>query len=92
MGWRFRRFFGIGPLRWSLNKTGVGWSIGIPGVRYGVSPNGNRHISIGIPGTGLYWMKNLGVASSMPNSAPPLISAPKKPRLSPSKKQKRIIP
>jgi hypothetical protein len=57
MPWRFRRFFGLGPFRWSLNKTGIGWSIGIPGIRYGISPAGQRHISIGIPGTGLYWVK-----------------------------------
>jgi hypothetical protein len=38
----------------------MGWSWGIPGFRYGISPNGQRYISVGIPGTGLYWIKYLG--------------------------------
>ena len=59
MSWRFRKTFGRGPFRWTLNKRGVGWSVGISGFRAGVSPNGHRHVSIGIPGTGLYWFKNL---------------------------------
>lgn len=78
MGWRFRRFFGVGPFRWSVNKTGIGWSIGIPGIRYGISPNGNRHISIGIPGTGLYWMKDLGRPSATSSQSGSQIGSPKR--------------
>lgn len=57
MGWRFRKIFQTGPLRWSITKKGVGWSWGIPGIRYGVSPTGQHYISFGIPGTGLYFIK-----------------------------------
>lgn len=59
MGWRFRKIFQSGPFRWTWTKKGVGWSWGIPGLRYGVSPSGQRYISIGIPGTGLYFIKYL---------------------------------
>lgn len=59
MGWRFRKIFQSGPFRWTWTKKGVGWSIGIPGFRYGRSPNGCRYISFGIPGTGLYFIKYL---------------------------------
>jgi hypothetical protein len=57
MGWRFRKIFQTGPLRWSITKKGVGWSWGIPGIRYGVSPTGQHYVSFGIPGTGLYFIK-----------------------------------
>jgi len=62
---------GVGPFRWSLNKTGIGWSIGIPGIRYGISPTGQRHLSIGIPGTGLYWIKYFS-ATQASNNIPTL--------------------
>lgn len=74
--WRFRKVFGRGPFRWTLSKRGVGWSWGIPGLRYGVSPSGQRYVSFSIPGTGLYWIKYLKqepVSSSpphVPTSAP----------------------
>ena len=58
MGWVFRKSFGRGPFRWTLSKRGVGWSVGIPGLRYGVSPSGQRYVSVGIPNTGLYWIKH----------------------------------
>ena len=57
MGWRFRKIFQSGPFRWTFSKSGVGWSIGIPILRYGKSPTGNSYISFGIPGTGLYFIK-----------------------------------
>ena len=59
MGWRFRKVFQSGPLRWTWTKKGVGWSGGISGFRYGVSPSGQHYISIGIPGTGFYFIKYL---------------------------------
>lgn len=34
-------------------------SWGIPGFRFGVSPSGRKYFSIGIPGTGLYFIKYL---------------------------------
>lgn len=60
MGWRFRKVFRLGPFGWSLSRRGIGWSIGIPGLRYGISPTGSRYISVGIPGTGLYFIKYFG--------------------------------
>lgn len=56
---RFRKIFSIGPFRTSLSKTGVGFSWGFPGLRFGVSPNGRKYVSMGIPGTGLYMIKYL---------------------------------
>lgn len=64
MGWRFRRVFGAGPFRWTLSKRGVGASVGLGGVRFGVSPDGRRYVSFGLPGTGLYWIKYFGLATA----------------------------
>lgn len=60
MGWRWRKSFKNGPIRWTLSRRGVGWSVGIPGIRYGRSPTGEPYISVGVPGTGLYWLKYFG--------------------------------
>ena len=59
MSWRFRRTFNIGPIRFTLEKTGIGISIGTRGLHIGRSPNGKLYVSAGIPGTGFYWRKDL---------------------------------
>lgn len=81
MGWRFRKIFQSGPFRWTWTKKGVGWSIGIPGFRYGISPNGSRYISFGIPGTGLYFIKYLDDKNkqqrmAQPPKPQPIVQAP----------------
>lgn len=53
----FRKIFNFGPFRTSVSKSGVGFSWGLPGLRFGVSANGRKYISVGIPGTGLYMIK-----------------------------------
>ena len=58
MSWRFRRVMSSGPFRLN-SRRGVGWSVGIPGLRYGRSAVGTPYISIGFPGLGLYWVKYL---------------------------------
>ena len=57
MSWIFRKIFRFGPFRTTLSKGGVGASWGIPGFRIGVSANGRKYITLGIPGTGLYFTK-----------------------------------
>jgi len=90
MGWRFRKIFQSGPFRWTWTKKGVGWSIGVPGFRYGVSPNGSRYVSFGIPGTGLYFIKYLDKNKPAPQTqtqtpAQPSAQAPPMPNfISPS--------
>lgn len=54
---RFRKVFGFGPFRSSISKSGLGFSWGLPGLRIGISPDGRKYLSIGIPGTGLYMIK-----------------------------------
>src|SRR5262245_8283312 len=59
MGFRFRLLFRKGPFHFALSKSRIGWSVGVPGVRYGIGGSGRRYISIGIPGTGVYWFRYL---------------------------------
>lgn len=53
--WRFRKILPLGPLRFSLNKHGIGVSIGKRGIHFGRTPAGQWYISFGLPGSGLYW-------------------------------------
>jgi hypothetical protein len=55
MGFFFRKSLGKGPLRINLSKSGIGWSLGIPGLRFGRSAKGQKYTRVGIPGTGLGW-------------------------------------
>jgi hypothetical protein len=57
MSWRFRKSKSIGPFRATVSKTGLGTSVGFFGFRLGVSPNGKKYWSFGIPGTGLFYIK-----------------------------------
>ena len=57
MAWRFRKIKNIGPFRTMVSKKGVGTSFGFSGFRFGVSPDGRKSWSFGVPGTGLYYIK-----------------------------------
>jgi hypothetical protein len=57
--WRFRKVINFGLFRTNISKNGVGYSYGLFGFRFGVSPSGKKYISFGIPNTGLYFIKYL---------------------------------
>lgn len=57
MSWRFRKSKNIGPFKVNLSKKGVGSSVKFLGFRFGVSPDGRKYWSFGIPETGLYYIK-----------------------------------
>jgi hypothetical protein len=59
MGWRWRKVFRTGPTNTAVTTKGVGWNIGVRGLRYGISPIGRRYVSLGVPSIGLYWTKYL---------------------------------
>lgn len=60
MGFRYRRSVNIGPFRVNVSKSGVGYSVGGPGFRTGIRSNGRRYTSVGLPGSGMYYMKEHG--------------------------------
>jgi hypothetical protein len=70
MSWTFRKIFRLGPIRTTISKGGVGMSWGIPGFRVGVSANGRKYVTLGIPGTGLYFTKYLSNQKSNPPEQP----------------------
>ena len=53
-----------------MSRAGVGWSWGIPGLRIGKGADGSTWISVGIPGTGLYFTKRLTRNSGQSRQAP----------------------
>jgi len=57
MGFRFRKSVSIGPLRVNASKSGLGWSVGVPGARYTKMANGRDRVTASIPGTGISWVE-----------------------------------
>ena len=53
MGFFYRKSVRLGPFRVNLSKSGIGYSVGGPGMRTGVSARGRRYTNYNIPGTGL---------------------------------------
>jgi Tfp pilus assembly protein PilF len=69
MGFRFRRSVNLGGgLRLNISKSGLGVSGGVRGARVGIGPRGVR-TSVGIPGTGLYYVSESGWGSSWSRGA-----------------------
>ncbi|MBX0332974.1 DUF4236 domain-containing protein [Pontibacter sp. HSC-14F20] len=64
MAFFFRKSFNIGPIRINLSKSGVGFSIGVPGARIGKTASGKTYVSSGAPGTGIGYRKYLGTKKS----------------------------
>ena len=57
MGFRFRKSINLGGgVRINFSKSGIGYSFGVPGLRYTKSPNGRTRKTYSIPGTGLSYV------------------------------------
>jgi len=71
MPWGFRRSLRIaGPLRLNFSKSGLGLSMGIPGLHVGISPKRRPYLRAGIPGTGIYYRKSLSKPRPVHTRAP----------------------
>jgi len=54
MGFRLRKSINIGKyFKLNFSKSGIGYSIGVPGMRYTKTANGRHRRTYSIPGTGL---------------------------------------
>jgi hypothetical protein len=67
MGWYLRKSFGFGPLRVNLSKSGIGYSLGVPGARIGANSRGT-YIRMGRGG--IYYQKYLQTNSAGPRTEP----------------------
>ena len=60
MGFRFRKSIKMGPLRFTLSKSGVSASVGVKGFRVTKMANGRVRSTASIPGTGISYVKESG--------------------------------
>ncbi|ANQ49386.1 DUF4236 domain-containing protein [Flammeovirga sp. MY04] len=65
MGFFFRKSVKVGPIRLNLSKSGVGASVGVKGLRFGVKSNGKKYVHAGRKG--LYYRKDFS-SSNIENS------------------------
>lgn len=56
MGLRFRKSINLGIFRINFSKTGLGFSLGIPGFRKTLTANKKVRTTFNIPGTGISWV------------------------------------
>ena len=57
MGFRYRKSIKLGKgVRLNIGKTGVSISAGVPGFRKTIHSSGRVTTTVGIPGTGLYYV------------------------------------
>jgi|GEM_PF-162333 len=75
MGLRFHRSIGLSKgLRLNIGKSGVGLSAGVKGAHVSFNTNGRKTTSVGIPGTGISYIKTEkigGGGSGGANDIPP---------------------
>jgi hypothetical protein len=60
MGWYFRKSVNLGPLRLNASRSGLGVSVGVPGLRVGTGPRGN-YVTMGRGG--IYYRQNFSTHS-----------------------------
>ena len=64
MGFRIRKSFKIAKgVRVNVSKTGVGLSVGTRGLRHSIHSSGRRTSTIGLPGTGISYVKTSTIGS-----------------------------
>ena len=63
MGLRFRKSASFGPFRATLSKSGVSFSAGVKGARITKKANGNIMSTVGLPGTGVHYVKEVSMAN-----------------------------
>ena len=57
MTYRYRKSKNIGPFRALVSKKGTETIFGFLGFHSGARPEGRKYWNVGIPGTGLYYIK-----------------------------------
>lgn len=70
MGLRFRKSFKLGPIRYTISKSGVSTSIGTKGYRVTKRADGKIQRTVSIPGTGISHVSVSGGKKSASAPAP----------------------
>ena len=60
MGLRLRKSKKVRPFRVNISQKGVGWSVGVPGLRYTKKAGGGSRVTASVPGTGISYVKESG--------------------------------
>ncbi|HHW01568.1 MAG TPA: DUF4236 domain-containing protein [Thermoanaerobacterales bacterium] len=77
MGWRFRKSIGIGKFfRVNLSKSGIGFSVGVPGYRISLGSDKKIRRTVGIPGTGIYNTEVIGERNTKKRNVCPHCNSP----------------
>ena len=67
MGYRFRKSINLGGgFKINLSKSGIGYSWGIPGIRYTKLANGRERHTYSIPGTGISYVEDVSTGNKQP--------------------------
>ena len=67
MGYRFRKSINLGGgFKINLSKSGIGYSWGIPGIRYTKLANGRERHTYSIPGTGISYVEDVSSENKQP--------------------------
>lgn len=64
MSLRFRKSAKIGPVRFTVSKSGISTSVGVKGFRVTKKANGKVQTAVSIPGTGFANVKEVGTVDS----------------------------
>lgn len=76
MGLRFRKSMNLGPVRFTLSKSGLSTSVGVKGFRVTKTAKGKTRMTASIPGTGISYVKETGAPKAAPVKAAPSIPKP----------------
>jgi len=73
MAWYIRKSFRFGPVRLNVSKRGIGASVGVKGLRYGIDARGRQYVHAGR--FGLYAKEYFGGGARSGAPSPSLTSA-----------------
>lgn len=72
MGLTFRKGFKLGPVRVNLSRSGIGYSIGALGLRFGTTARGGRYATANLP-LGFSYRKSLPGSKRRAKAVSPLM-------------------
>lgn len=81
MGFRYRKSVNFGPVRINLSKSGIGWSVGVKGARFTKKARGGYRTTVGVPGTGVSYVKDYPDKQSNPANSTGQMEQPYRPQV-----------